>query len=240
MPSWKPSSMQKPGYNPVTEDDSSEEHVFENEKAAMYENWRKPGRTNWFFLIIPASISLGTVIALLVLANLASYHPAVPHKSESHSDHHDHSEHAIGAGAHDLPVAATGVPFVPKYIPTGRYYPGRTCGHTWQEAEARGCIFDTISFSWLPPDCYDGQLVEEFDSKIHTPFFYTREGGKAATMEEVRKGHRGFYVPWAHHLWHCGYLFRKMHKAIMAQTPVDSYIVRQSSLDLQNHLLTDI
>ena len=43
-------------------------------------------------------------------------------------------------------------------------------------------------------------------------------------MDKVRLGEGPCYVPWAHHLWHCGFLWRKMHKAVMAKTPVDSYI----------------
>ena len=217
-PAWKSAD-----YSPVTDDNSSDEenhHAFQSEKARLYASWRSPTKKSLLFLVIPIAVSIGTVVGLLTLANLAYMHshggvhggnsapPAVVEAPHSHS----HESHSYSHG------------YPPDREPAHSAPLGRSCGKTSEEARRNGCIFDTISFSWLVPECYDHELVEEFDKKIHTPFFKDTAGTMQATMDEVRTGDNSYYVPWEHHLWHCGFLWRKMHKSIMAGTPVDSYI----------------
>src|ERR1700759_2793022 len=38
------------------------------------------------------------------------------------------------------------------------------CGNSSSEARDLGCKFDVISFSWLPPSCYDSSLSSAFAS----------------------------------------------------------------------------
>jgi hypothetical protein len=45
-----------------------------------------------------------------------------------------------------------------------------SCGSTAAEAKARGCVFDVMSFSWLPRDCYDEELVAEFLQATDAPW----------------------------------------------------------------------
>ena len=189
-PTWN----KQASYDPVNRDDSSEDN-FEAEKARLYGNEKSPTMNKKYlaFLFVPTTISIATLVALFFMASrfqgtspgasetdhlLADHDSVAVSYPEPHAPHHDHTPH------------------------------GRGCGHTWQEAEARGCIFETISFAWVQPECYFPELVKEFDAKIHTPFFWDPEGTRQMDMEEVRKGHNMAFVPWEHHLKHCSWLWR--------------------------------
>lgn len=100
----------------------------------------------------------------------------------------------------------------------------QNCGSTPDEARRRGCIFDTISFSWSVPECYDAELVRELDALKTFRFFEDPEGRVGVPMEEVEKGERSLHVTWEHHLWHCAFMWRKLHRAALANKPIDSYI----------------
>lgn len=153
-----------------------------------------------------------TVLALLVLA-----------KSFQHSS--TTANPPAAATPYTQPGAAGLEPATATYQPSHTNPHLHSCGNTADEARARGCIFDTISFSWLVPECYDGELVDEFSRlPVHFPFYADPEGSVELPWSEVEKGERTMYVPWSHHLWHCGFLWRKMHRAIMAGKPIDSYI----------------
>lgn len=197
----------KSDYTPALPDDLSSEEGIQYEKAHQY--YRVGIRKRDIaFLVIPTVISVGTTIALLLLANNIygsdHAHGTVKNFREGNEYHGYH-------GSHDVVVIET---------PGVKY-----CGHTAAEARKLGCIFDTISFSWLVPECYDQELVDEFDKlPVKFPFYYDPEGKSEAPWSEVVKGERAMFVPWSHHLWHCGFLWRKMHRAVMAGVPVDSYI----------------
>jgi len=196
-----------PDYHAAPTDDASSEDEIQLEKARQYYR-RSTKKRDLAFLLIPSLVSVGTVIALFVLANTVAHSSGVTVDIENFRPGHAyHGYH----GAHDVDVMNS---------------PGvKHCGHTAEEARKLGCIFDTISFSWLVPECYDQQLVEEFDKlPVKFPFYYDPEGTTEAPWEEVVKGERAMFVPWSHHLWHCGFLWRKMHRALMGGVPVDSYI----------------
>lgn len=195
-------AFEKPTYSPVDSDDNDKAFDFERAQQSVMES--KGRLRNWVFLIIPTFISGATVLALLVLANSIS--------TSSLAGNHFEGTPGSSQSSHHTYEPTT----------TGKW---RSCGVTPTEARDRGCIFDTISFSWQVPDCYDSELVEAF-SRLPNPFpFYADPAGTIELpWSEVGKGDRAMFVPWAHHLWHCGFLWRKMHRAIIAGKPVDSYI----------------
>jgi hypothetical protein len=39
------------------------------------------------------------------------------------------------------------------------------CGHSPHEARSRGCKFDIILYSWVPHQCYDPEIQEEYLSR---------------------------------------------------------------------------
>lgn len=100
-----------------------------------------------------------------------------------------------------------------------------SCGNSREEALAVGCQFDVMSFSWLPPDCYDGELVAEFEALGPWEWFDGPEGRVVADEKAVREGRLDrLYVTWEFHLLHCTFQWKKMHRALLAGRPIDSYI----------------
>ncbi|KAI8631246.1 hypothetical protein F5Y19DRAFT_25287 [Xylariaceae sp. FL1651] len=120
------------------------------------------------------------------------------------------------------------------------------CGSTPEEALARGCKFDLISFCWLPDECYDSELVETFEAMRTWEYYADSERTEPVSREELLAGRGdGLYVTWEYHLRHCAFMWMKLHRAILARgkpnmPEIDSYI---ASLNHTNHcttiLLTD-
>ena len=99
------------------------------------------------------------------------------------------------------------------------------CGKTREEALAAGCRFDWVGYSWLPPDCYDGELVDEFARRGPWDFYVDKEGTSVAPFKQVRDGMLDrLYITTEHHMLHCTFQWRKMHRALEAGRPVDGYV----------------
>lgn len=84
-----------------------------------------------------------------------------------------------------------------------------------------------MSWIWVRPECYDGDLVDEFmantnfswhsepklkaESKLHMDVIFRGDYPKLFTQKE-------------YHSVHCFYMMKKMHKAILEHRPIDSYL----------------
>jgi hypothetical protein len=99
------------------------------------------------------------------------------------------------------------------------------CGSNSTAALSFGCVFDPMSFSWLPPPCYDAELTSEFLQLKRWEWYFDVNNTAPAPLEEVLRGdHPKLYVSWEYHLYHCTYMWRKMHRALLAERPLDGYI----------------
>ena len=99
------------------------------------------------------------------------------------------------------------------------------CGGLNEQERARFCRFDIMSFSWLPPECYDQELIDEFNSVKEWGYWEHKRGlGGRVTYEEANKGLRDLYVSWEHHRHHCIYMWKKLHRAVVMRRPIDSYV----------------
>lgn len=86
---------------------------------------------------------------------------------------------------------------------------GTNCGNSSAEARANGCRFDVMSFSWLKPECYDGELSEQFLS-IHQSlgnwhWYVDRQSEQEIPMDKVVQGDmdlNGLYVDMGYHAVH--------------------------------------
>ncbi len=100
----------------------------------------------------------------------------------------------------------------------------RSCGNTSEEAMRAGCRFDVMSFTWSVPDCFDEELMEDFLSLDWT-WWLDDSHTKLANFDDVAAGmHAALYVSWKYHKFHCAYMWKKMHRAILSGRPLDSYI----------------
>lgn len=100
------------------------------------------------------------------------------------------------------------------------------CGNSSDEARARGCVFDLMSWCWLPPACHDAELSEQF-LRENGPWdwYLDLKATLHVDQEEVAKGNTDLvYVAESYHQIHCAYVWSKMHRAYMGQGAMDSYI----------------
>lgn len=100
-----------------------------------------------------------------------------------------------------------------------------TCGNSSSEAISLGCSFDIMSFAWLPPRCFDRELMNQFLAIRDWKWYLDTEGRQTVDLASVAAGqYDQLYVTQEYHMYHCTYMWRKMHRAIAAGAVVDGYI----------------
>lgn len=122
------------------------------------------------------------------------------------------------SGRAPLLTAATAPPLINENSPP------LDCGRNVDEAKAAGCIFDVMSFHWVPPQCYDEEITEGFLA-ARDWHWYTKYHGNESDIipfETIREGQASAWVPWEYHPVHCTFQWRKMHRAFAAGMPLDS------------------
>ena len=100
-----------------------------------------------------------------------------------------------------------------------------TCGNSSSEALSLGCNFDIISFAWLPARCFDQELMDQFLDLRDWKWYLDTEGQQTVDLASVAAGqYEQLYVTQEYHMYHCTYMWRKMHRALLAGNVVDGYI----------------
>ena len=107
-----------------------------------------------------------------------------------------------------------------------------SCGDTPSSARQSNCTFDIMSFSWLPSPCADPELTAEFAGVRNWTWWLDTDKATAVSLEEVSRGdHTELFVTREYHMYHCTYMWRKLHKGLLKslETPekrgiVDTYI----------------
>ncbi|KAI1471644.1 uncharacterized protein F4812DRAFT_414963 [Daldinia caldariorum] len=110
--------------------------------------------------------------------------------------------------------------------PTGEEF--GHCGHSIKEAESLGCIFDPMSWAWQRPECYNAELINDFLGIFDWHFFpnnHTRPEEELSRDTWVNGHYNGAWGPWAWHMYHCSYSWRKFDAAFHAQKPLDDDIL---------------
>ena len=99
------------------------------------------------------------------------------------------------------------------------------CGSSVAEAKARGCHFDMMSWLWVPAECFDAELVEEFIALRDWDWYTDHTGKERVPLDIVKTGaYDRLWAPQEYHMWHCTYMWKKMHRAILRGRPMDSDI----------------
>jgi hypothetical protein len=99
------------------------------------------------------------------------------------------------------------------------------CGHSVEEAEARGCEYDILNNHWIPAKCIDEFSIREYQSdgswfgyadKNHTELLDIKAMGRTPV----------YYTNERDHIVHCSFLWRKQFRAFMeGRKYLDSIIV---------------
>ncbi|KAG4435259.1 hypothetical protein IFR05_009255 [Cadophora sp. M221] len=100
------------------------------------------------------------------------------------------------------------------------------CGRPGEEARRSGCHYDFISGAFVYPECHDKELEEEFLVLRDWKWFADEEMEREVTVDEVRRdgGPNPLYVSIEYHDAHCAYTWKKLHRAIIRRTKIDSQI----------------
>ncbi|KAK5994537.1 hypothetical protein PT974_05015 [Cladobotryum mycophilum] len=112
------------------------------------------------------------------------------------------------------------------WYPSDLALPPAQCGNSPTEAMEAGCRFDLMSFTWSRPQCFDGELVDEFLALQNWTWWLDAYGNQEVPLETVALGvYSPLFVTWEYHLFHCTYMWRKMHRAVLNGAPLDSYVL---------------
>jgi hypothetical protein len=100
------------------------------------------------------------------------------------------------------------------------------CGNTSAEALANNCILDFIPGAWVPRACYDAELEEEFLSLQQWQWYADKESQHELSLEFIREtgGPNPIFVSIEYHRQHCAYTWKKLHRAVVGQVPIDTHI----------------
>jgi hypothetical protein len=122
-------------------------------------------------------------------------------------------------------VIAVALTSVLIHVGIQNIYSPESCGGSSAEVISLGCIFDMMSFGWLPARCFDKELTDECLARQDWKWFLDPNRVEAIDFSDVAAGHYdAVYVTREYQLYHCTYMWRKMHRAMLAGRIVDGYI----------------
>jgi hypothetical protein len=88
------------------------------------------------------------------------------------------------------------------------------CGHTPDEARARGCIYEPMQRSWIPPECYFSEPVDEYDVFRDRVWYDDENLTIPSDVEGLESGDVLLTYTRYWHDEHCAYVLRKMALAV--------------------------
>lgn len=98
------------------------------------------------------------------------------------------------------------------------------CGSTANAARSAGCLFDPLTFAWLPPACYDFPLTSSFLALQEWEYYRLLPDGSQRQLSLInlmQSSDEVVYVSWEFHRQHCAFLWLKMHRAMLERRPID-------------------
>lgn len=105
--------------------------------------------------------------------------------------------------------------------------PVTQCGSTPEEARSLGCIFEVTLSLWVPPQCYDSELEKIYLQQPGLNFYRDVNLTDQVSIDDVKLGSSpGWFVPWDHHIRHCEFAFRKLHRAAQSAKYIDGYVLQ--------------
>lgn len=113
-------------------------------------------------------------------------------------------------------------------------------GTTVAEALSRGCIFTPLALGWLPPQCLDMELSDDFDKQGplpggEWPYWAELNGTTRLTREEMgllAEVGGVFYTTQEWHIMHCMYTWRKHYRSKFTGVTVER---RSNGIDHIHH-----
>ncbi|KAH8591204.1 hypothetical protein B0O99DRAFT_520041 [Bisporella sp. PMI_857] len=105
----------------------------------------------------------------------------------------------------------------------------KSCGPDAATAIAKGCHLDMISFTWLPRECYDAELTEEFLAIKDWKWSLDGNGTELVPRSKVEGGEvDNGYVTWEYHITHCLYTWKKLVRHLERGGAMDWHVMEYS------------
>ena len=100
------------------------------------------------------------------------------------------------------------------------------CGNSPTQALARGCRFDMITHSWLPPACqYDEDVEDEATFYEMHEWKWSHENGTDVSGAQARRGELLYvFGSFEWHRVHCTFTWKRLHRALLYGRNIDSYV----------------
>jgi hypothetical protein len=116
----------------------------------------------------------------------------------------------------------------------------KDCGNNPKTARERGCHFDIMSMIWIPHECYDPELTEEFASERSWEWSLHENGTHPISEEVIRTGEiQNGWVQFEYHLTHCLYTWKKVIKQVeRGGAPIDGYVSNHTHTDHCSYMLS--
>jgi hypothetical protein len=115
-----------------------------------------------------------------------------------------------------LAIASSTILYFSWHSTQGRETIIKSCGSSAAEARSLGCTYDIMMDSWLPPNCYDEELSNEFRGLRDWAMYADKNGTHRLTLEELseREFHAFAHTTIEYHYIHCLFSWRKFHRAL--------------------------
>ncbi|KUJ23687.1 uncharacterized protein LY89DRAFT_572672 [Mollisia scopiformis] len=121
-------------------------------------------------------------------------------------------------------------PFLPPSMTT------TSCGWTYDMAVANNCKFQLWSYSWVPPDCFDEKLNDDFLSLHEEEGWGYYSSGVEVPLESVLLGNRNDLMStWGQHFWHCAFYQRKFFRVVEDNGGERTSVLKMTNRDLEEH-----
>lgn len=114
-----------------------------------------------------------------------------------------------------------------------------TCGSNYSTAIENQCVFQLWSYSWVPPECFDKELNEQFLALRESEdwhYYSSRFPPVPVPLETVLTGTRNdLWSTWGQHYWHCAFYQRKFFRIIEQHGEGSTEFLKMTNRDLDQH-----
>ena len=105
-----------------------------------------------------------------------------------------------------------------------------SCGNTARIARSLGCVFDVMSFAWVPAECIDFEMHERYISERNWELYEDYYMTKRLSVDEVKAGeYRWLFSSQTYHIAHCIYTWEKQGKFLFAKNREDEKWIDEGS-----------
>lgn len=100
------------------------------------------------------------------------------------------------------------------------------CGHSPEEARAKGCVYDVMMQDWVPEPCYDAVLTEKYLKEGNYTWYADGQGETTISDEVMALGEHGrAWMSTAYHKDHCVFSWNKIIRALRNRWPLSQELL---------------